>query len=64
MIIFEELVYQEALRRKMTVPAAEMRRAESDFRKQFATPEEFNACCRASFTARSSCCRRRSGARC
>ena len=33
MIIFEELVYQEALRRKMTVPAAKMQRAEADFRK-------------------------------
>ena len=43
MIIFEELVYQEALRRHMTVPAAKMQRAEADFRKQFATPEEFNA---------------------
>ncbi len=43
MIIFEELVYQEALRRKMTVPAAKMRQAEMDFRKQFATPDEFNA---------------------
>lgn len=43
MIIFEELVYQEALRRQMTVPAAKMQRAEADFRKQFATPDEFNA---------------------
>ena len=43
MIIFEELVYQEALRRKMTVPAAKLQRAEADFRKQFATPEEYNA---------------------
>ncbi len=43
MIIFEELVYQEALRRKMTVPAAKLARAEADFRKQFATPDEFNA---------------------
>jgi parvulin-like peptidyl-prolyl isomerase len=43
MIVFEELVYQEAERRKMTVPAAKMQRAETDFRKQFATPEEFNA---------------------
>jgi peptidyl-prolyl cis-trans isomerase SurA len=64
MIIFEELVYQEALRRKMTVPAAKMQKAEVDFRKQFATPEEFNAFCRASFMARSSCCGKRSGARC
>ncbi|MFZ0394132.1 MAG: peptidylprolyl isomerase [Terracidiphilus sp.] len=43
MIIFEELVYQEALRRKMTIPAARMERAEAEFRKQFATPDEFNA---------------------
>jgi hypothetical protein len=43
MIIFEELVYQEALHRKMTVSAVKMARAEADFRKQFATPDEFNA---------------------
>ena len=43
MIIFEELVYQEALRKKMTVPPAKMQHAEADFRKQFATPEEYNA---------------------
>lgn len=43
MIVFEELVYQEALRRKMTIPAARMERAEADFHKQFATPDEFNA---------------------
>ena len=42
MIIFEELVYQEALHRNMTVPTAKMQRAEADFRKQFATPDEFN----------------------
>ena len=42
MIIFEELVYQEAQHRKMTVPVAKMERAEADFRKQFSTPEEFN----------------------
>jgi len=43
MIIFEELVYQEALRRKMAVSPAKMQRSEAEFRKQFATPEEFNA---------------------
>jgi parvulin-like peptidyl-prolyl isomerase len=43
MIIFEELVYQETLRRKLTVPAARMQRAEADFRKTFASPDEFNA---------------------
>ena len=49
MIIFEELVYQEALRRKMTVPEAKMQRAEEEFRKQFATPEEFNALLQSEF---------------
>jgi parvulin-like peptidyl-prolyl isomerase len=41
MMIFEELVYQEALRRKMTVPPERIKRAESEFRKQFATEAEF-----------------------
>ena len=49
MIVFEELVYQEALRRKMTVPAAKMQRAETEFRKQFATPDEFNALLQSEF---------------
>jgi parvulin-like peptidyl-prolyl isomerase len=43
MIIFEELVYQEAQHRKIVVPSARLQRAEADFRKQFHTPEEFNA---------------------
>ena len=42
MIIFEELVYQEALTRKMTVPPESMKKAEVQFRKQFATEQEFN----------------------
>jgi len=42
MIIFEELVYQEALRRKIAIPPERMKRAETDFRKQFATEQEFN----------------------
>lgn len=42
MIIFEELAYQEAQREKLTVPAAKLQRAEADFRKQFATPEEYS----------------------
>jgi parvulin-like peptidyl-prolyl isomerase len=42
MMIFEELVYQEALRRKMTVPPAKLDRSEQAFRKTFATPDEFN----------------------
>ncbi len=43
MIIFEELAYQEAVRRNMTVTPARMEHAEADFSKQFATPDEFNA---------------------
>ncbi len=42
MIIFEELVYQEAQRRKMTVPAERLNRAEADFRKQFPSPADYN----------------------
>jgi hypothetical protein len=42
MIVFEELVYQEALRRKITIPAARTQKAEADFRKQFPNPDEFN----------------------
>lgn len=41
MIEFEELVYQEALRRKITVPAARMDQAWAEFRKEFPTPEAY-----------------------
>ena len=41
MIIFEELVYQEAQRRKITIAGPKLQQAEADFRKQFATPEQF-----------------------
>ncbi len=37
MIIFEELAYQEAKRRKMTVPPARIAKAEAEFRKQFSS---------------------------
>jgi parvulin-like peptidyl-prolyl isomerase len=40
MIIFEELVYQEAQRRKMTVSAERLSRAETEFRKQ--SPTDYN----------------------
>lgn len=43
MMIFEELVYQEALRRKMTIPPARLQKAEKDFLKTFANPEDFDA---------------------
>ncbi|MBZ5547928.1 MAG: peptidylprolyl isomerase [Acidobacteriia bacterium] len=41
MIIFEELVYQEALQRKMTVSPERLSRAQAEFRKQFSTPDEY-----------------------
>jgi parvulin-like peptidyl-prolyl isomerase len=41
MIIFEELVYQEAERRKLTVPAEKLNRAVAEFRKQFKSPDEY-----------------------
>ena len=42
MIIFEELVYQEALKRKMTVAQARLDREEHNFKGQFASEAEFN----------------------
>jgi len=42
MIIFEELVYQEALRRRYTVSAQQLNGAEADFKGQFHGAEEYN----------------------
>jgi parvulin-like peptidyl-prolyl isomerase len=42
MIIFEELVYQEAGRRKLTISAARVNSAEAEFRKQFHSPDEYD----------------------
>jgi peptidyl-prolyl cis-trans isomerase C len=41
MMIFEELVYQEAKRRNMTVPPAALARAMAEFRQQFPSPQEY-----------------------
>ena len=41
MIIFEELVYQEAEKRKVLVPAAKLKKAEADFHGQFHSPDEY-----------------------
>ena len=49
MIIFEELVYQEALHRKIAIAPGRMQKAEADFRKQFATPQEFSKFLQADF---------------
>ena len=42
MIVFEELVYQEAQRRQLTVPPAKLERAVREFKKQFSSSNEFN----------------------
>src|ERR1700733_2422208 len=41
MIIFEELVYQEANRRRLTISTDRLNRAETDFRVQFHSPDEY-----------------------
>jgi parvulin-like peptidyl-prolyl isomerase len=43
MIIFDELVYQEAKRRNITIPPDKLAAAEKAFRKQFKTPQEYQA---------------------
>lgn len=42
MIIFEELLYQQALREKRTIAPQRLQRAEVEFHKQFPTEEEYN----------------------
>jgi PPIC-type PPIASE domain/SurA-like N-terminal domain len=42
MIEFEELVYQEALRREMKISPARLDQAEREFRGQFHSPEEYD----------------------
>jgi parvulin-like peptidyl-prolyl isomerase len=49
MMIFEELVYQEAKRRNYTVPAAELARARGEFRQQFSSPQEYQQFLREEF---------------
>lgn len=41
MIVFEELVYQEAVREKMTIPPAQMQKAVTAFRKQFRSESDY-----------------------
>ena len=41
MIIFEELVYQEAKRQNLIIPAAKLAQAEAEFRKQFRSDKDY-----------------------
>lgn len=41
MIIFEELVFQEAGRRNLAIPAEKLNRAIAEFRKQFSSPDQY-----------------------
>ncbi len=43
MIIFEELVYQEAVRRKMTIPRSKIDEGEAAYKRTFNSPEQFDA---------------------
>ena len=43
MIEFEELVYQDAVRRGVTISPARMQKAEAQFRKQFHSPDDYKA---------------------
>lgn len=49
MIIFEELVYQDAGRRGITVAPEKLRQAQAEFRKQFETPAEYKQFLQAEF---------------
>jgi peptidyl-prolyl cis-trans isomerase SurA len=41
MIEFEELLYQDALRKQVTISPAKMQKAEAEFRAQFDSPDEY-----------------------
>jgi parvulin-like peptidyl-prolyl cis-trans isomerase-like protein/SurA-like protein len=41
MIIFEELVYQDAVRNKVTIPPQQVKAAEAEFQRQFGTPDKY-----------------------
>ncbi len=41
MIIFEELVYQNAMQRKLSISPAQLNQAESQFQKQFNSPDQY-----------------------
>jgi peptidyl-prolyl cis-trans isomerase SurA len=49
MIEFEELVYQEAVRRGMTVAPERLQKAQAEFRKQFASPQQYNEVLKSEF---------------
>ncbi len=49
MLIFEELVYQEAVRRGMAISAPRMKRAQASLRQQYGSPQEFDQYLRAEF---------------
>jgi parvulin-like peptidyl-prolyl cis-trans isomerase-like protein/SurA-like protein len=42
MMVFDELVYQEALRRHMTVSPEQIAKAQANLRKQFKSPAQYN----------------------
>jgi len=49
MIEFEELVYQEAVRRGMTITPERLQKAQAEFRKQFASPQQYDEVLKSDF---------------
>src|SRR5271165_1883037 len=49
MIVFEELLYQEALRRQVSIPPAKLQKAEAEFHGQFQTAAEYKQFLNAEF---------------
>ena len=49
MIVFEELVYQEAQRQKLSVSAAKVDKAMAEYRKQFPSPDQYKAVLRTDY---------------
>jgi len=49
MIEFEELVYQEAVRRGMTIAPERLHKAELEFRKQFPSPQQYDEALKSEF---------------
>ena len=64
MIIFEELVYQDAKRRNMTVPPAKLTAAEGELRKQFPSQAAYQEFLKEEAMDLKRRCAKRSAARC
>ena len=64
MIIFKRLVYQEAKRRNLSIPPAQVAAAEKEFRKQFRTQTQYQDFLKQETKAPKPPCATKSGAHC